>query len=281
MNNKLRAINGVDREETPETCRRFADFKDSHSSAQDVTCGDGIMSKAKTSTALVLILLAAVLWQYQENRRLVRELATAREENTRLESAQTSPKPEQPVNESTSQREQELEAEVLRLRGVAARTTRADAEVARLKSELARRDAQSANANAGAVASDSLVQYLGAAVQAPANLEAAYTKEGLLDAINAAASKAAVSIKHVQVDDSEFPYLLGVVVSASTDWEKLKAQLRNLDGYEYHGAVGNDTRNAFSITPARTFPPGTDEYLHRRMTIRMQVLADQLNVQGN
>ena len=100
----------------------------------------------------------------------------------------------------------------------------------------------------------------------------------LLDAVQSAAASAGVSLKQVQVDDSEFPCLLGVI-SAPGDWEKLKAQLRKLSGYEYYGAVGNGNYNAFSITPSREFPPGTSQTILRRTNVRMQLLADQLNAQ--
>ena len=62
------------------------------------------------------------------------------------------------------------------------------------------------------------------------------------------------------------------------DWEKLKTELKKMSGYEYYGAVGSDTRNAFSITPPRAFPAGSSQTIFRRTNVRMAMLADQLDV---
>ena len=166
--------------------------------------------------------------------------------------------------------------ELLRLRGEVGRLRQENQEIARLREQL-----RQPHASAGGTASgsaDALVDYLGAAIVPPANLDPAYTKDGLLNAVQSAAGNAGISLKQVQADDSEFPCLLGVI-SAPGDWEKLKAQLRKLSGYEYYGAVGNDNYNAFSITPSRAFPPGSGQAIFRRVNVRMQLLADQLSAQ--
>src|SRR5205807_1383075 len=105
--------------------------------------------------------------------------------------------------EAVANRLQELESEVLRLRGVAARALRAEAEVAQLQARLTSRQPQG-NAT-GAVPGDSLgsssnlfLSYLGDAVAPPTNIDPAYSKEGLLNAIQHAAELAGVSLKKVQ-----------------------------------------------------------------------------------
>jgi RNA polymerase sigma factor (sigma-70 family) len=165
-------------------------------------------------------------------------------------------------------------SELLRLRGEVGRLRQENKEMDSLRQEVHQlHAAQTANGPG----SDTLVQYLGAAVEPPANLDAAYTKEGLLDALQLTARNAGITLKKVQVEDSEFPYLLGVV-SAPGDWENLKAHLKKMDGYEYYGSVGDDTYHAFSLTPPRAFPSGAGQRIGRRTNLRMQVLADQLNV---
>jgi RNA polymerase sigma factor (sigma-70 family) len=164
--------------------------------------------------------------------------------------------------------------ELLRLRGEVGRLLQESKDTEALRQEVRRlRSGQAA----GTTGADNLAQYLGTTVEPPANLEPAYSKQGLLDALQLAARNAGVSLKKVQVEDSEFPYLLGVITEPG-DWEKLKAQLRKLDGYEYSGAVGSDTFNAFNITPPRILSSPPDQNTFRRISLRMQVFADRLNV---
>jgi hypothetical protein len=165
-------------------------------------------------------------------------------------------------------------SELLRLRGEVGRLRHENQETEGLRREVRRLQSSQA---ANAPGADNLVQYLGTPIMSPANLNPAYTKQGLQEALQIAAQNAGISLKKVQVEDSEFPCLLGVV-TAPGDWERLKAQLKKLDGYEYSGAVGSDTYNAFSITPPRAVPSAVGQGLFRRTNLRMQVLADQLNL---
>ena len=57
-----------------------------------------------------------------------------------------------------------------------------------------------------------LFNYLGNPVAPPANLDAAYTKEGLTHAMQVAAQNAGISLVKIEIDDSEFPFLVGVVL---------------------------------------------------------------------
>jgi hypothetical protein len=56
-----------------------------------------------------------------------------------------------------------------------------------------------------------MLEYLGNPVEPPAAMESAYTKEGLTQAIRQAARKARVSVGRIEIDNSEYPYLIGVV----------------------------------------------------------------------
>jgi hypothetical protein len=168
-------------------------------------------------------------------------------------------------------------SELLRLRGEVGRLRQENQELEGLRRDVRRLQSSQ---TASAQAPDNLVQYLGSAVEPPANLDPAYTKQGLLDALQLASRNAEVSLKKVKLDDSEFPCLLGVV-TAPGDWDKLKDQLKRLNGYEYHGAVGSDTFNAFNITPLRVVPSSLVNSVLRRTNLRVQVLADQLDIPEN
>jgi hypothetical protein len=74
-----------------------------------------------------------------------------------------------------------------------------------------------------------LLAYLGAPVPPPADMDAKYTKEGLSKAVQLAARKAGIKLKKVMIDDSEFPFLVGIVCEGP-DFPKRKAQFNKMDG---------------------------------------------------
>jgi hypothetical protein len=130
-----------------------------------------------------------------------------------------------------------------------------------------------------------LLEYLGNPVEPPANMDAKYTKEGLINAIQLAARNAGITVKKVVIEDSEFPFLVGVICGGS-DSIKLKEQLRKLDGYAYSGCIGNDTSldgsdtcNVFSIVPSRAYPFEAGQRIYHRTWLRQQVFYDKLHAQ--
>jgi len=123
-----------------------------------------------------------------------------------------------------------------------------------------------------------LLEYLGNPVEPPANMDARYTKEGLINAIQLAAHNAGITLKQVAIDDSEYPFLVGVI-SGGSDFAKLKDQIKKLDGYEYNGSIGSDTCNAFTLVPWRVYPPGTSQCITHRAWLRQQVFFDKLSAQ--
>ncbi len=130
-----------------------------------------------------------------------------------------------------------------------------------------------------------LLEYLGNPIEPPMNMDARYTKEGLISAIQLAARNAGITVKKLEVEDSEFPFLVGVACGGS-DFPKLKNQLKKMDGYEYNGSIGNDinsdgsdTCNAFSIVPYRAYPPGAAQQIYHRLWLRQQVFYDKVNRQ--
>jgi len=67
-----------------------------------------------------------------------------------------------------------------------------------------------------------MFDYLGNPVAPPANTDVAYTKEGLASAMQDAAQAANITLTKVEIDDSEFPFLVGVVCAGKGDMAKLK-----------------------------------------------------------
>ena len=121
-----------------------------------------------------------------------------------------------------------------------------------------------------------LLEYLGDPVEPPADMSAAYSKDGLIKAIQTAARNAGITLKQVEIDDSEFPFLVGVICKDG-DYSKLTDQLRKMDGYEYNGSVGSHIHNAMNVVPYRVFPPALGERIGHRTGLRMQVLCDKIS----
>ena len=249
------------------------------------------MSKSRIVILTIIAALSVViLLQLQTAARLRREIATVSEENARLrqnltaeeqDSSSSSLRVGSNANEKPGEPQQkslqELESEVIRLRGVRSRAMRAEAEVAQLKSALESHQVSTAAAVPDAnSSSNAFLAYLGEAVPPPSNIDPAYTKEGLLNAVQQAAQLAGVSLKKLEIETSEFPFLAGVVCDSDADFEKLKAQFKKMPAYEYGGANSNHGIYAFNITPGRSYPSEARERINRRTMLRMQMFFDQL-----
>jgi hypothetical protein len=124
-----------------------------------------------------------------------------------------------------------------------------------------------------------LFSYLGEPVAPPTNMDASYSKEGLTAAMQAAAQKAGVLLKKLEIDDSEFPCLVGVVFAKNGDKEKFKDQIRNLPAYSITGGVGGETVYSMNIVPYRAFPADSGQRIYRRLMLRESVLFDKISAQ--
>ena len=120
-----------------------------------------------------------------------------------------------------------------------------------------------------------LFTYLGEPVAPPANMDAAYTKEGLTSAMQEAAQAANITLTKVEVDDSEFPFLVGVVCADNVDVEKLKEQIRKMATYNYSGGVGGVTGMVMNLVPYSAFPTDAQERIPHRMMLREAVFYDK------
>ena len=121
-----------------------------------------------------------------------------------------------------------------------------------------------------------LFEYLGNPVEPPANMDPAYAKEGLINAIQLAAREAGVAVKNIQIEDSEFPFLVGLACEEG-DFAKLRDRIRKMDHYEYAGSVSSKTHCAFNLVPYRAFPTQAGERIGRRLTVRQRMLFDRIS----
>lgn len=122
-----------------------------------------------------------------------------------------------------------------------------------------------------------LFDYLGGPVASPANMDAAYTKQGLTSALQDASQAASISLTKVEVDDSEFPFLVGVACANKDEVEKLKTQIRKMAAYNYSGGVGSDTMMVMNLVPYSAFPKAAGERIHHRMMLREAVFYDKMS----
>ncbi len=118
-----------------------------------------------------------------------------------------------------------------------------------------------------------IFEYLGEAVEPPSDLDAKYTREGLLNAVRTAAAKANVTLQKIELETSEFPFLIGIVTEAG-GFEKIEDQIRKMSGYEAQGSVGSPTCHTFNIVPYSAYPRESAQRITRRGTLRSQMFHD-------
>ncbi|HZR16218.1 MAG TPA: hypothetical protein VFE51_02725 [Verrucomicrobiae bacterium] len=121
-----------------------------------------------------------------------------------------------------------------------------------------------------------LFDYLGNPVAPPSSIDPAYTKEGLTSATRTAAQNAGISLLALEIDDSEFPFLVGVVFADPGDKQKFKEQIGQLPAYSFSGGVGGDTSYAMNLVPYKAFPRDSGQRIYRRMMLREAVLYDKI-----
>jgi hypothetical protein len=119
-----------------------------------------------------------------------------------------------------------------------------------------------------------LFDYLGEPVDPPEDMDALYSKDGLIKAVQTAAHKAGISVQRVEVDDSEYPFLVGIIYKEG-DYPKLTDELRKLEGYEFNGGISSPTHCAVNLVPWRVFPSKFSQRISHRMGVREQVLFDK------
>ena len=122
-----------------------------------------------------------------------------------------------------------------------------------------------------------LFNYLGNPVLPPPNMDAAYTADGLSQAMRTAAQNAGISLVKLEIDDSEFPFLVGVVFAGEKDKAKFISQIHTMPAYQTSGGVGGETSYAMNIVPYRAFPPEAGQQIYRRMMLREAVLHDRIS----
>jgi len=87
-------------------------------------------------------------------------------------------------------------------------------------------------------------------------------------------------VQKLAVDDSEFPFLVYGVVSGEHEFQALANGLRSMEDYGYGGSVVGTTDEhstyfSLNMIPLSRFPSDQIAACHRRLMIRLQMLADK------
>ena len=128
-------------------------------------------------------------------------------------------------------------------------------------------------------ANRALLAYLGDPIAPPTGMDSRYNQANLLKAFTNLCQQAGLTITKLVVDDSEFPFLVyGTLAGRHTlpDAPAFEAQ----KGYTYGGSVRgsfdeDSTYFAVNMVPNSQFPADKEPACHRRLMLRLQMLADR------
>jgi RNA polymerase sigma factor (sigma-70 family) len=165
------------------------------------------------------------------------------------------------------------ENELLKLRG----------EVGVLRAQLASAKSAATRPDLTAIPSSNdgsnqaMLDYLGNPAPLPPNLNAAYSKEGLINALQNAAQAANIVLKRIEIDDSEFPYLVGVEIQTGNDMQKLQDQIKTMGEYNYSGGTSDHARFVGNIIPYDQYPAGEKRDILNRLGLRETMFYDKFS----
>jgi hypothetical protein len=110
-------------------------------------------------------------------------------------------------------------------------------------------------------------------------MDAAYTKAGLIHAMQTGAKAAGITLVKLEIDDSEFPFLVGVICANQQEMEKLKDQIRKMPAYNYTGGVGGgrSASYAMNLVHDKAYPPDARRRIQHRLSLREQILFDKMH----
>ena len=121
-----------------------------------------------------------------------------------------------------------------------------------------------------------IVAYLGSPVPAPLPLDPRYSADGLSAALRQLCAKLGCTVESLEVDTTEYPYLVMGVVTGPRFREEMRNALNALPGYAYvsSSALRQNDRTFFALNmiPAKAYPPEKITAIQRRMTVRLQML---------
>jgi hypothetical protein len=124
-----------------------------------------------------------------------------------------------------------------------------------------------------------LHDYLGEPVAPPENMDTAYTKEGLTRAMQAAAKAAGITLVKLEIEDSEFPFLVGIICANQQDMEKLKEEIRKVPAYNYTGGMGGGRSASYvmNLVHYNAYPVDARQRIEHRLSLREKIFFEKLH----
>jgi hypothetical protein len=127
-----------------------------------------------------------------------------------------------------------------------------------------------------------IMAFLGNSVPPPANLDAKYSPTNLPAAFTALSAQAGLRVRKVKVDASEFPFLVYGLLEGKRNYGAIEKALTKTSGYEYGGSVVGTTEDgstyfSLNMIPVSQYPNGQALACHRRLMVRLQMLADAVH----
>ncbi|HEY1793527.1 MAG TPA: hypothetical protein VGG34_11465 [Opitutaceae bacterium] len=127
-------------------------------------------------------------------------------------------------------------------------------------------------------ANQAILAYLGNPVPPPPSLDPRYTRPSLIAAFKSLGAQLGLAIDRLDVDESEFPFILYGVSDGPCDYHALAKGFRQMEGYDYCGSVtrslpGGRMSFAIDIIPRDQIPTARAADCRRRLMIRLQMLA--------
>ena len=111
----------------------------------------------------------------------------------------------------------------------------------------------------------------------PTNLDPKYTTAGLRAAFTAMCKRLDYRIVKLEIDPSEFPFLVSAVIEGRCEYRVLRGELSSMDGYAYSGSVtrwnGSVTSVALNMVPADAYPHAQAVSIQQRLMARLQKLV--------
>jgi len=141
--------------------------------------------------------------------------------------------------------------------------------------------ARNGETSAPTTANREIMAFLGDPVLPPAGLDKRYTPTNLKVAFTDLCRRLGLTVERLEVDESEFPYVIYGLLAGQCDYHVIADGIRELNGYSYGGSVSGSTQAGgtyFSLNaiPETQFPRGRLEDCNRRLMVRLQMLADSM-----
>ncbi len=128
-------------------------------------------------------------------------------------------------------------------------------------------------------ANRALLAYLGNPVSPPANMDSRYNKDNLLKTFTTVCQNADFVVTKLAVDDSEFPFLVYGTLAGNRPLPKAPV-FEEQKGYTRGGCIRGSFGDgasyfAVNMVPDSEFPSDKEQACHRRLMLRLQMLADK------